>query len=211
MKSFEIEGSKKEEIRDLIVSHAKTLLTPPQLIFTLPGKEMLDVKLFSEHFPDTPIIGIEQIPEDFEHILENAPRNLTPYLTSIREYSQSPFKTRHHSIVFLDYLGALTDHKRAEIRNFALNDCLLHPGKETILAITLAKANRSGGLEETLSFVEDLLEPGEDPNTLHNIETIVCSDVQGKGVGVELLECFEYVNSKGAVPMFFILYKICKS
>lgn len=210
MRSFEIEGSRKEEIRDLIVFHAKTLPTPPHLIFTLPGREMLDVKLFSEHFPETPIIGIEQIPEDFEYILQNVPRNLTPYQTTIREYSQSTPKTRHHSVVFLDYLGALTDNKRTEIRTFVQNDSLLHSNKETILAITLAKANRNGGSEETLSFVEDLLEPGEDPNTLLNIETIVCSDLQTKGVSVELLECFEYVNSKGAMPMFFFLYRIMK-
>jgi len=211
MRSFEQEGSKKEVIRDTIVSATKDYIPSPNLIFTLPGKEMIDVELFSAHFPKAIIVGVERNEDDFETILSNPRPNFLPQLTTVKDYSETKVKTTHHDVVFLDYLGPLTQDRREEIKAFVHNPNILHPGRETIVAITLAKANRSGGTEETASFLYDILGSEEEVNNINNIRAIIRNDIGSRTSRVELLEAFQYVNSAGAAPMYFLLYRVIKN
>jgi hypothetical protein len=202
VRSFEKQSKPKEDIRMSFIEHSQSA---PELILTLPGPHKLDALLFHEHFPQTPIIGLENHKASFEQLIRN-PYPVMPYFMSIHDYAQSKHPTLHHSIVFLDYLGWFDTEKLNDIVALISNENLIHKNKQTLLGLTFSKANRDGK-KAAIEAVQGVWKDHETEDSLDCIEAKIAStlvDVRPNLIG---LDCKSYINN-GGMPMYFILYRL---
>ena len=209
-KAYETDKGPKQECRDLIVQHAKSL--EPKTIFTLPAKQGLCVKTFRKHFKST-IIGVERDEKDFKIIQDTL--NIQCYHSDVRQYVHAQtLKTNHHDVVFLDYFSFLNMNVIGDIKAFINNDNILHPDKPFIFAITLAKSMR-GQTEDMLSFMSRVVVDGNQrgaDNTLEEVNEALVSVLleSNENLGLECLVKKEYKAQKNSVPMYFLVFKLVK-
>jgi hypothetical protein len=237
MKKWSLEESAdKDQIRMSFIDRWKKISqSNPSLILTLPGPKKLDAILFRQHFPTTPIIGLERDPALFEILLNNPglapptqsmepghpePFPLIPYHATIRQYANlflksqkddgdgSNPKTLHHSIIFLDYFGHYDSKKLDDIVAIVSNTNIVHPGKKTLLGVTFQKSQRNG----RNAAIKDLkLEAfNEDPSlSVDGVNEKLSSEISLiKDSLINAIEPKEYRNPKG-ITMYFIMYEFC--
>lgn len=207
-KSFEIQKGPKQQIRDLLVKHTNN----PQTILTLPGRKMLCVKTFKKAWPKTTIMGIERSTEDWKEIS----KQMFCYNCDIRSYIElQKIKVSHLDLVFLDYFSFLNSSVEDDIKALLRNEYILHPGKQTILGITLMKSMR-GESNQTLNKMKSIFD-GENrdrSNCLLDVgrylSHFMIDNTIDYPVSFELLENIEYKADKNSSNMYFFCFKIVK-
>jgi len=210
-KAFETNQGPKQECRDLIVKHSKQL--NPKTIFTLPAKQGLCVKTFKKHLKPSTIIGVERDEKDFKIIQDTL--NMQCYKSDIRQYVYSQtLKTNHHDVVFLDYFSFLNMNVIGDINAFINNDNILHPKKQFILAITLAKSMR-GQTEDMLNYMSKVIVDGNQrnaDNSLEDVEEALLSVLidSHSNLGIECLVKKEYKAQQQSMPMYFLMFLLTK-
>jgi hypothetical protein len=184
------------------IEHSKSA---PELILTLPGPHKLDALLFHEHFPKTPIIGLENHKASFEQLVKN-PYPVMPYFMSVHDYAQSKHSTLHHSIVFLDYLGWFDTEKLNDIVALISNQHLVHKDKQTLLGLTFSKANRDGK-KAAIEAVQGVWKDYETDGSLDNIWAKLRFELGKVKPNIETIKREQYIND-GGTPMYFVLYRL---
>ena len=192
-----------------IVETASKYQLDPETIFTLPGREMLDIPVFRQAFPKARIVGVEQSKKDFDIISKYRDPCFTINHTTIQDYVRNQFNTTHHGIVFLDYLGWLDEEKLKDIKDFAANQNIIKSDQKTVLAITLQKSNRKGS-EFTDALVSRVWQDQdwtreESKNSIESITAAVWVELSKSRPNVILEDYSEYKNN-GGVPMYFMLF-----
>jgi hypothetical protein len=205
-KSFETPSPIKDQIRQLIPAFAQANNIDPEVIFTLSGKEMLDVPVFKHVFPRANIRIVERTKGDFEEIVKKSQGQHTVLKGTISEYANFPMMSPHHGIIFLDYFGPLVPEKMKEIRNFITNKNLVHDKKPTLLALTFQK-DRYGSGKETIKLVSEVWEPEEVENSAEGAAAAVWLELCRHKKKVKLEYYTEYRNP-GGCQMYFIIFII---
>jgi hypothetical protein len=212
MKSFEIDKGPKQQVRNLICSHAENEIGNVKRIFTLPSKEALCYHTFKLKFPQSAVSCIER-EASIVRILHD--KDIDCEQTTILDFAVSKTRLeRHFDVVFLDYYSYLTGDILNEIRAFINNDNIIHPTKPTILAITLMKAMRSDK-SETLDLLSKYRWQGYRSGTNNDVNQVAEGllgfiEVEFDFTNVKLLESFQYQATGNSAPMYFILLKITK-
>lgn len=211
MKAFETTIGPKQQVRNLLCSHAAKLPTVRK-IFTLPSREALCYYTFKQKFPTAAITCIEN-QKDIVKILHE--KDIECQHTDIKTYANNVVNLeRHHDVVFLDYYSFLSAGILEEIKAFIGNDNIIHQGKPTILGITLMKGMRQNK-QDTLDLLSKYRWKGYrtgTENTLKAVSEGVCGflDIEFEFTDIKLLESVEYSASKGSTPMYFLLFKLLK-
>ena len=208
MRSFEKASTSKDELRRLIPDTAKKYGIEPEVIFTLTGKEMLDIPYFISAFPEAEIKTVERNKNDFKEIIKKSKGRVSTLNATIDEYSRFNLKSGHHGIVFLDYLGAMDSIKVSEIKTFIQNSNIIHD-KPTVLAITFQKGNRQGA-NKTLDLIKEIRETDEVENSIEAVTSCIWLALLKIKSDVIVEHYIEYKNSHNSVPMYFILLVIDK-
>lgn len=209
-KSFETTRGPKQQIRNLLVKHTAS----PKTILTLPGRKMLCAKLFKRTWPKATIIGLEQNVPAWEVISSE----MFCYQCTLRSYVElQKITVSHLDLVFLDYFSYLNSSVEDDIKALLRNACLLHPGKETTLGITLMKAMRSES-DETLEKMNTTIFDGEihgkRANSLGEVGRYLTHFMIDATidfpVAFELVESVEYEAGAGSTRMYFYCFKVRK-
>jgi len=203
MKSFELKSDIKAHLRQLIPNTAKEHNIVPDVIFTLTGKEMLDVPVFLEAFPKANIICIERNKEDFKSIVQQG--GVTIFNTTVSDYASFNLHSPHHGIIFLDYLGGLDQDKLQDIMTFISNPNLVRPDQKTVLALTFQKANRQGK-DRVLDLVKEIWDEGEIVNDIKSATGVMITNLCKISSKVTAVEYLEYKNNNSSSPMYFMLF-----
>lgn len=206
MKSFESTSPIKDQIRSSIVNTAVLHEISPGVIFTLTGKEMLDIPIFKSTFPEAQIITIERDKKAYEAIIQKSKGRVLPYNCTVSKYANEDKPGPHHGIVYLDYFDCLTKDTLSEIKRFVTNKNLLHD-KPFVLALTFMKAQRSGK-REVQEMCGNIWEPEEVSNSVESVASIVWMELSKLKPSVQLEDYMEYRNGKKGVSMYFILFVV---
>ena len=203
MKSFELKSDIKAHLRQLIPNTAKEHNIVPDVIFTLTGKEMLDVPVFLEAFPKANIICIERNKEDFKSIVQQG--GVTIFNTTVSDYASFNLHSPHHGIIFLDYLGGLDQDKLQDIMTFISNPNLVRPDQKTVLALTFQKGNRQGK-DRVLDLVKEIWDEGEIVNDIKSATGVMITNLCKIRSKVTAVEYLEYKNNNSSSAMYFMLF-----